>query len=111
AVLSWKVERSIVRNAAGIGNSSVASGPNVANCVGALMESTGNISKQGAFLPGIPYRKGQGDVTSLVTSWIVNGDPNYGFVLKGRDETYSRNNAACISILANPRLTITYLHS
>jgi hypothetical protein len=108
ATLSWTVESATVRDAAG-NRRGVASGPDVTNCVGALLESKKSIFTEGEFLPGYPYRSGQGDVTSLVTSWIVNGDPNYGFVLVGLDESYSRNDAACLNTIGNLKLTITYL--
>lgn len=110
AVLSWTIESSIVRDADG-NASGVASGRDVTNCVDELLESSRSIQTEGAFLPGRPYRSGQGDVTGLVTSWIVNGDPNFGFVLIGVDESNSRNSAACVSIVKNLKLTITYLHS
>jgi hypothetical protein len=107
ATISWTIDRALVRNENG-GGSGVASGPDVSNCVGALMEGTKSPFTQGEFLPGLPYRNGRGDVTSIVQSWVMNGDPNWGFVLVGLDESYSRNNAACLNTLSNFKLTIIY---
>jgi len=107
ATLSWKIDYAKVEDSNG-GYTGVRSGSDVTNCVGALMESKQNLFRKGSFLPGIPYRKGQGDVTSLVQSWVMNGDPNLGFVLVGLNESYSRNNAACVNVISHLTLTINY---
>ncbi len=101
ATLSWQIDSAIVRDASG-------NPTGAANCVGALMESTQSIFTQGAFLPALPYQGGQGDVTGLVQSWVMNGDPNFGFVLVGLNESYNRTNAACVNVLSHFTLTITY---
>lgn len=108
ATIGWRIRTALVKSGSGA-TRGIASGPDATNCVGKLLESTTNITKRGKFLPGIDYRGGSGDVTSLVTSWIVNGNPNYGFVLVGKDEGYSRDNAACLNTISNITLTITYL--
>ena len=107
ATFSWKIDYAKVEDAGG-GFTGVRSGSDVTNCVGALMESKQNLFRQGSFLPGIPYRPGQGDVTGLVQSWVMNGDPNLGFVLVGLNESYSRNNAACVNVISHLTLTINY---
>jgi hypothetical protein len=107
ATLSWTIDHAMVRGADG-GPRGVAGGSDVTNCVGALMEGLQSPFSQGVFLPAVAYRSGQGDVTSLVQSWIMNGDPNWGFVLVGPNESYSRNNGACLNTLSHFILTLTY---
>lgn len=107
ATLHWRIDSAAVRDASG-NPSGVPNGPDVTNCVGALMESKQSIFTQGSFLPAYPYRSGQGDVTDLVQDWVVRGDPNWGFVLVGLNESYSRNNAACVNVISHLTLTLTY---
>jgi hypothetical protein len=107
ATLSWTTDHAIVRGVDG-GARGVASGPDVTNCVGGLMEGLQSPLSQGTFLPAVAYRSGQGDVTGLVQSWVMNGDPNWGFVLVGPNESYNRNNGACLNTLSHFTLTLTY---
>jgi hypothetical protein len=99
AVLTCTVEEAIVKNNAG-NPRGVPTGPNATNCVGPVLESSRNIfTGGGSYLPGYSHRVGQGDVTGLVTTWVVNQEPNHGFVLVGLDESFPRNNAACINYI------------
>lgn len=50
-------------------------------------------------------------VTDAVKRWLNGNRPNYGFVLGGADETYQRDNAACISVLSDFQLEVTYTTS
>ena len=108
ASINWTIDSALVRTGNG-DPSGVASGPDVTNCVGALMEGKQSPFTEGAFLPAYPYRSGKGDVTDLVQDWVMNGVTNWGFVLVGLDESYSRNNAACLNAISNITLTLTYL--
>ena len=102
AVLTWTIERAYVSDSSGNPRGSKS-------CVGAVLESSQNIFTQGAFLPGRSLRIGPGDVTSLVTTWIVDKQPNFGFVLVGLDESYPRNNAECVNIIKDLHLHIDFL--
>jgi hypothetical protein len=108
AVLTWTIESAVVRDGDGH-RRGVASGPDATNCVDAVLESTRSIFSEGDFLPGLSLRAGQGDVTSLVTTWVVDKARNFGFVLVGLDESYSRNNAACLNTIGNLSLHIDFL--
>ena len=48
------------------------------------------------------------DVTQMVAPWL-SGSPNYGFILKNRDENLGAfTNKTCITIYTNPTLELTY---
>lgn len=108
ATLSWTIERAVVKD--GSGNPrGIPSGANATNCVGEVLESKGSIFTEGAYLPGYSLRIGQGDVTGLVTSWVVDKQRNNGFVLVGRDESYQRDNSACVNTIRDLKLHIIFL--
>lgn len=108
ATLRWTIESAVVKD--GSGNPrGIPGGTNATNCVGAVLESKGSIFTEGAYLPGYSLRVGQGDVTSLVTSWVVDKQRNDGFVLVGRDESYQRDNSACLNTIRDVSLHIRFL--
>jgi hypothetical protein len=114
ATLTWTIERSLDRSSDGSGVG-WRSGAGATNCLGALLESKRSIFVDG-FLPGNFLanafdQRGGVDVTEQVTRWILNGAPNNGFVLKGQNERFGRDNAACMSIVGALRLHITYLRA
>lgn len=81
------------------------------NCVAEALVSTidvrGKSQIPGDLPHGDSYRFGpSGDVTSVVREWINGTTRNFGFVLKGSDESYSTNNSACYSILSGFTLTV-----
>jgi hypothetical protein len=84
------------------------------NCVAEALVGTvdlrGKTHVPGDLPPGESYRFGpSGDVTSVVREWINGTRPNFGFVLKGADESYGTNNSECQSILTGFTLTVKVL--
>lgn len=81
------------------------------NCVSEVLAATVDVRGRGSVPGDVPagdsYRFGSGgDVSSLVRDWVTGARPNFGFVLKGPDETYATNNAACYSTLSGFTLTV-----
>jgi hypothetical protein len=84
------------------------------NCVAEALVSTidvrGKSQVPGDLPHGDSYGFGpSGDVTSVVREWINGTTRNFGFVLKGVDESYATNNTACYSVLSNFTLTVKVL--
>lgn len=48
------------------------------------------------------------DVTAVVEHWYIYGGNN-GFVIRGDNESFPENNAACVSLLSNFRLNVTFV--
>jgi hypothetical protein len=70
---------------------------------------TGNSNWVGGdfYNPGGSFNSGM-DVTSIVRSWM-NGNPNYGFVLRGRNENLSAESTSCRTFLdSNAELDIVH---
>ena len=74
--------------------------------LGSAHDSAANAGYQiepGETGPEIPV-----DVTAVVTPWL-SGSPNYGFVLKNRDENLGAfTNKKCLTMYTNPTLEVTY---
>ena len=58
---------------------------------------------------GIAVHGPGADVTAVVQAWVSGSQPNFGFVLKGRDEGTPKDNAACFSFVRNVTLDVEVL--
>jgi hypothetical protein len=57
---------------------------------------------------GDSSRPGSWDVANVVEHWVVYGDNN-GFVLRGDNESFPDNNAACLTGVSNIRLVVNWV--
>jgi hypothetical protein len=90
-------------------------GPGPRTCANALgLPSVYWLSGYDGLLPnddavvGDNSRPGSWDVTNRVEHWVVYDDNN-GFVLRGDNESFPDNNAACLTGVSNIRLVVSWV--